>query len=107
VRYVVSYEDGENKTKNATPTPARALELMASNRGAVVMDREFGEAYDLAMHALGKMVPKEPDYQYDGYDPEGHEAWEARCPTCGCELEDEGICPQCGQAIFWRDNEIW
>jgi len=58
---------------------------------------------DTAIQALEKRIPKVPYFISDGYDPEGMEVWDAHCPDCEHELDEEDICPNCGQMIDWEN----
>lgn len=57
-----------------------------------------------------KQTPKIPTYEGDGHDLEGNIIFdEWLCPCCGTRYEvdyDEyDFCPNCGQAIDWREKE--
>ena len=64
---------------------------------------EYYEAIELAVEALGKQMPKRPDYEGDGYaDGElVYDTW--ICPNCGkyyeVDYDNYKYCPECGQAI--------
>ena len=65
----------------------------------------IAEAYDLAIEALEKQIPKKPTRTRGKY---GH----TECACCGwvvesfCgDLEQYPFCPNCGQAIDWSDDE--
>ena len=65
----------------------------------------IAEAYDLAIDALEKQVPKKPTRTRGKY---GH----TECACCGwvvesfCgDLEQYPFCPNCGQAIDWEASE--
>lgn len=60
-------------------------------------------ALETAIQALEKRIPKVPYFTSDGYDPEGLEVWDAHCPDCEHELDEEDICPNCGQMIDWEN----
>ena len=56
----------------------------------------IAEAYDLAIDALEKQIPKKPYWE--------HGVW--HCKSCGLYIfSDEYFCPVCGQAIDWSDGE--
>lgn len=62
------------------------------------------EFLKIAIEALEKQVPKEPNYEGDGYwDGElVYDTW--ICPNCGkyyeVDYDDYKYCPECGQAII-------
>ena len=65
----------------------------------------IAEAYDLAIDALEKQIPKKPTRTRGKY---GH----TECACCGwvvesfCgDLEQYPFCPNCGQAIDWEVSE--
>ena len=65
----------------------------------------IAKAYDLAIEALEKQIPKKPISTKGKY---GH----TECVCCGwvvesfCgDLEQYPFCPNCGQAIDWSDDE--
>ena len=56
----------------------------------------IAKAYDLAIEALEKQIPKKPYWEYGG----------CHCKSCGLDvLSDEYFCPLCGQAIDWEVSE--
>ena len=60
----------------------------------------------MAIKALEKRVPKQPDLEGDGYDDDGEIIFdEWLCPCCETRYEvdydDYKFCPNCGQAIDW------
>ena len=61
---------------------------------------------DMAIKALEKCVPEQPDLEGDGYDDDGEIIFdEWLCPCCRTRYEvdydDYKFCPNCGQAIDW------
>lgn len=69
----------------------------------------INEALKMVEGAVGKQIPRKPDYEGDGYDEDGdliYDSW--ACPCCHEEYElgyDEyEHCPNCGQALDWSDN---
>ncbi len=65
------------------------------------------EAFNMAISALEKQIPKKPFYEGDGY-ADGkivYDTW--ICPCCDTRYEvdyDEyDYCPECGQGIDWSD----
>ena len=73
---------------------------------------DYQIAFDMAIEALNKQIPKKPIYCGDGY-ADGKEVNDmAECPTCDNDDFEEGInnwgcnyCPECGQALDWSDEE--
>ena len=62
------------------------------------------EFLKIAIEALEKQVPKEPDYEGDGYS-DGELVYDTWiCPNCGkyyeVDYDDYKYCPECGQAII-------
>ena len=68
----------------------------------------INEAFDMAISALEKQIPKKPTVPVD--------TW--LCPSCGESVEyqqklgdnvlyhgQHDFCPKCGQAIEWEENE--
>ena len=62
------------------------------------------EFLKIAIEALEKQVPKEPNYEGDGYSDGKlvYDTW--ICPNCGkyyeVDYDDYKYCPECGQAII-------
>ena len=70
---------------------------------------EAHEYLDGLKELVEKATPKKPNYEADGYDENGeliYDTW--ICPNCDKKYEvdyDEyDHCPNCGQAIDWRDE---
>ena len=83
--------------------------LILRSAGAELDCREV-KAFRLAVDALKKQIPKHPDYEGDGYDPEGeliYDTW--RCPNCGeayeVDYDEYDYCPNCGQRIDWSEED--
>lgn len=56
---------------------------------------EFCRAYDMAVDALEKQVPKKPNKINGVYF----------CTVCGASVEGcKDICFRCGQAVDWEDE---
>ena len=66
-------------------------------------------AWNIAIEALKKQIPKTPDYEGDGYANGEliYDTWV--CPSCGRHYEidyDHYVyCPECGQLISWDSLE--
>ena len=74
----------------------------------LVMDVEIiREAYNMAISALEKQIPKELIAEGDGY-ADGSMVYDSfYCPSCDhCMEEDEveDYCPNCGQKICWEEE---
>lgn len=67
------------------------------------------EEMNIAIKALEKQIPKEPDLIGDGYDDNGNLVYDTWiCPCCETQYElyydDYKFCPECGQALDWSDD---
>ena len=67
------------------------------------------EILKVCVESLEKQIPKEPNYQYDGY-ADGLPVWDIwECPSCGAEFEIDydkhEYCPECGQKLDWEAKE--
>jgi hypothetical protein len=72
-------------------------------------------ALDMAIKAMEKQIPKKPDIEGDGYDPDGNLVYDTWiCPNCEEHYEIDydyyDYCPKCGQAIDnsfrdWSEEE--
>lgn len=67
------------------------------------------EALDTAIEVLEKQLPKKPNFEGDGYAPDGtfvYDIW--ICPSCGgyyeVDYDDYVYCPKCGQKLDWSEN---
>ena len=72
------------------------------------LKRHYG-AIGIAISALEQQVPKQPDFEGDGYDEDGEIIFdEWLCPCCETRYEvdydDYKFCPNCGQAIAWSKD---
>ena len=71
---------------------------------------ELLELNKIVCGALGKQIPKTPNYEGDGYwDGElVYDTW--ICPNCGKDYEvdydDYKYCPECGQAIDLERSDV-
>lgn len=64
--------------------------------------------YNLTIEALEKQLPKKPNFEGDGYAPNGtfvYDTW--ICPSCEgyyeVDYDDYVYCPQCGQKLDWSE----
>lgn len=62
---------------------------------------------NMAMESIEKQTPKKPNWEGDGYAPDGTFAYDTWiCPNCGTnyggDYDSYKYCPNCGQAIDWR-----
>ena len=69
----------------------------------------ISKAFDIAIEALEKQVPKKPTYDGDGYAPDGTFVFdEWLCPNCNSRYEVDydnyDYCPNCGQKIDWSEE---
>ena len=84
-------------------------EAMETLKFLLSIERHHKEPLRMAIEALEKQVPKEPDYEGDGYwDGElVYDTW--ICPNCGKDYEvgydNYKYCPECGQAIDWSEED--
>lgn len=65
---------------------------------------------ELLADAFRKQVPKKPELQGDGYDPEGNLVYDMWvCPCCNkryeLEYDEYCYCPNCGQRIDWGNEK--
>lgn len=78
-------------------------------------------AYDMAIEALEKQIPKKPIIytdtrnllDYNGNDYGVREVDVYDCPNCGFDISDKSVCeeyeykpsccPECGQKLNWED----
>ena len=76
-------EEARKMLKEIKPIPIDGFKIIA-------------DAYDMAIDALEKQIPKKPYWEYGG----------CHCKSCGLDvLSDEYFCPLCGQAIDWEESE--
>ena len=65
---------------------------------------DYAEAFEVAIEALEKQIPKKPLEQINEYD-----ATMGNCPCCGDIVfdypEDVKVCSNCGQALDWSEEE--
>lgn len=94
-----------------TESEAKANIVTYAIAEAENLSTEIGKAFDVAIQAVKKQMPKKPYYEGDGY-ADGELVYDqAKCPVCGHEFEyginDWGCnyCSDCGQRLDWGDNE--
>ncbi len=68
----------------------------------------INEALNMVEGAVGKQIPKKPDYEGDGFDEDGYLIYDTWiCPNCGkhyeVDYDDYDFCPECGQTLDWSD----
>lgn len=90
----MTYEEAISYLKQLRPIPIDGFKITA-------------EAYDMAIKALEKQIPKKPVYKDELFLGKH---WKApHCPTCGDSWNGdeygEGMkyCWECGQAILWEE----
>ncbi|MEY8366960.1 hypothetical protein AALA22_15115 [Anaerovoracaceae bacterium 41-7] len=93
-------------------TNKEAIKILEKNKPTSdprLCGKELCQACDTAIRALKKQIPTIPDYEGDGYSPDGtfvYDTW--ICPKCETHYEvdydDYKYCPNCGQAIDWSDG---
>lgn len=87
----------------------KVLKILYSDKFQQFTSSEFDDAIYVAIEALEKQLPMEPDYEGDGYaDGElVYDTW--ICPNCGrhyeVDYDDYEYCPQCGQRIDWSGED--
>ncbi len=90
----------------------KAIEILTLSDEAKRQLPMLAPAYDVAVKALEKQIPKKPllrlcgDCQRDCVDCD---RYEDRCPTCNGGLYVESgkpyeYCPNCGQKLDWREE---
>lgn len=67
----------------------------------------INEALKMVESAVGKQIPRKPDYEGDGYDEDGYLIYDTWiCPNCGkhyeVDYDDYNFCPECGKKM----NEV-
>lgn len=78
-------------------------EMPGCGEKIIFAEGEKCEAYEMAMQALEKQIPKRPDHEADGY-ADGHLVYDTWiCPCCEkhyeVDYDNYDYCPNCGQHI--------
>lgn len=84
---------------------AKAIKLRIFNE---LSKQLVEEAYNMAISALEKQIPKKPDVEGDSYDKDGNMIYDTWiCPCCGIcyevEYDEYDYCPECGQKLDMSD----
>lgn len=71
----------------------------------------FVEEITMAIEAIKKQIPQQPNYEGDGYDDSGNILYDTWiCPNCEdryeLDYEIHQFCPVCGQRIDWSEGLI-
>ena len=66
---------------------------------------DYSVAFETAIEALEKQIPKKPVVVDEEYIFEKDE-WEKdyECPSCGNPYAEDSFCSCCGQKLDWSDN---
>lgn len=78
--------------------------LTKNNRGC-----SFENAYEMAIYALEKQIPKKPQNKKYSFYPHSTllKSKYGECPNCKSIQVDDEYCANCGQKLDWSDeNEI-
>ena len=62
------------------------------------------KAYNVAINALEKQIPKKPIFESEQTSPFGVDDV-PYCPSCRCDLPEVSYCEKCGQALDWSDTD--
>ena len=69
---------------------------------------DYAVAFDMAISALEKQIPKKLIAEGDGY-ADGSMVYDSfYCPLCDHRLEEDEVedyCPNCGQKVCWEEGE--
>lgn len=86
----MTYEEAIKILTELKPIPVDGFKIIA-------------KAYDLAIEALEKQIPKKPNGKFNVPD---YVLAYGICPSCGLGVNsDMKFCSECGQAIDWSDDE--
>lgn len=104
-------------------TPKEAIEQIELAIAEVEWEysMSYAAAFDMAIEALEKQIPKKPIIytdtrnllDYNGNDYGVREVDVYDCPNCGFDISDKSVCeeyeykpsccPECGQKLNWED----
>jgi hypothetical protein len=92
-------------------TPEKTIDTIKIAQAEVEWNypMDYIEAFDEAVNALEKQIPKNPIFSGDGYwnGELVYDTW--NCPNCDKDYEVDydkyDYCPNCGQRINW-ENEV-
>ena len=84
----------------------------STNGSGLTTDKQHNEAKRLGIQALEQQTPKMVNYIAHGYSNGELVYDEAECPNCGNDDFEYGLCsweckfcPECGQALKWKEDE--
>ena len=91
-------------TEESSEVKITTQEAMETLKFLLSIERHHKEPLRMAIEALEKQVPKEPNYEGDGYS-DGELVYDTWiCPNCEkyyeVDYDDYKYCPECGQAII-------
>ena len=67
---------------------------------------EYAVAFDMAIDALSKQIPRKPKYKAEDRFIKNHFVEYSYCPTCENEVvAGDMFCVMCGQRICWQEDE--
>lgn len=89
-------------------TEKEAIKILNGDINNIYDGGKIATARVLAVNALEKQIPIQPNYEADGYS-DGELVYDmAYCPECNHEFEYDindwgsNYCPDCGQRLNWR-----
>ena len=65
---------------------------------------QYAEAFDVAIEALEKQIPKKPKLVNEDYTMDGIWVKDFECPSCGNPYVDDSYCQTCGQRLDWSNT---
>lgn len=88
-------------------TEKTAISILNSARPRKGSYYRLSKAFDMAIKALEKQIPKKPYLEGDGY-ADGHLVYDTWiCPCCSksyeVDYDDYDYCPNCGQKLDWSE----